>query len=921
MFAFDSASLPQLTTRKALIGVDFQNDFTLPSGALPILDADALLTRTAHLARSFRGAGDVVWVQSRFDAVRPLDAEQILATDVAPTPRPTSSRGRRPPPLPVEKPDDGPPDQEAFLSQSEPVCVKPDSEGALMAQAIKDATEKSDAVLTKTHYSAFNSTQLLRLLRAKMVMEVFICGSLANVGVYATALDAAGHGMSITIVEDCCGFRSDARQAMAIRNLIELTGCEIASSKEVLESLQPKIKKPPPPPQAAPPPKKRVEASRRQQQQPAHNPSTSAAAAAEAALRGKSETPEIVKNIRGLRLVSNEPIPVATTAALPIEAQPQPQERAPVTSVNAPAERHESLDVPPLIPSSKGKESNRPVGSPTSNVENQGHDGGILVKTGEGPESKKEDERDITKQSDTIKSDNNIIEPSTPTETTTIKPIPETAEDLSIMKNTKTSTTPEPEEGPLLQKGLCEGDTDVIEDILPASLENGIFDKLRDEIQWQRMSHQGGEVPRLVAVQGFVAADGSMPVYRHPSDESPPLLAFTPTVLQIKAETEKHLGHTLNHVLIQFYRDGNDYISEHSDKTLDIAPGSFIANVSLGAERTMVLRTKRLDKDPSRPSPAAPPAADTPTKRQIQRARLPHNSLCRMGLKTNMKWLHAIRQDRRADRDKSAAELAYRGGRISLTFRQIGTFLDKEETVIWGQGATGKTREEARAVVNGQTDEAVRMLRAFGTENHASEFDWAGHYGKGFDVLHMSSAARLFASPDAIVNNRIALVLAECGVNYAKGRMGATPDSSFSDALPVKFIDNDAAKSTVQGDMAIMLYLNARHALDKDADLAKQFTRFQQGLHLLEKYRALDKEESAKPILEIWDAYAAESEDGFLAGAKPTLPDFAVWPVLHAMVEERGGQDVVFQGLESLKAYYGRVLERESVKKVLQKGV
>ena len=907
MFPFDSASLPQLTTRRALIGVDFQNDFTTPDGALPVLEPDAVLSRAAKLAADFRSFGDVVWVQSRFEAVRPADAEQIVTTDFVSTLRP-SSRGRRR--ISIE-PDEGPPDQEAFLSHEEPACVKPDSEGSLMSQTIKDATQKSDMILTKTHYSAFNSTQLLRVLRAKMVMEVFICGSLANIGVYATALDAAGHGMSITIVEDCCGRRSDTRQAKAIRNLIDLTGCEVASSSEVLESLKPKFKKPPPP--------KRAEPSRR----------TAATAAAEAAAQRKSETPEIVKNIRGLRLASDEPIPVATTTATPVEAQPQgqPQGRAPTTAVSAAAERHESLDVPQTAPSSKVEEANRDIESPAVNVEKRENEDGNLVKKVDRAEPK-EDETAIqqSKQSNTIKSDDSTIEPSEPsaTEPAVIapkSPTPELTQDPPTMKNT--GITPEPEEGPLLQKGLCEGDTDIIENVLPASLEGGIFDKLRDEIQWQRMSHQGGEVPRLVAVQGLIADDGSMPVYRHPSDESPPLLRFTPTVLAIKAETEKHLGHPLNHVLIQFYRDGNDYISEHSDKTLDIVPNSYIANVSLGAERTMVLRTKRLDKDPSRTGPAP-----TDTKRQIQRARLPHNSLCRMGLETNMKWLHAIRQDKRADRDKSPAELAYKGGRISLTFRQIGTFLDKDETLIWGQGATGKTQEEAHAVINGQTEEAIAMLRAFGTENHASEFDWAAHYGKGFDVLHMSNAPRFFASPDPIVNNRFLFMLAECGVNYAKGSMGATGNEP-SDALPVKFVDNDAAKSTVQGDVAILLYLNARYGPGKDAtapEMAKQFTRFQQGLNLLEKYRAVEKDADGKrdlkPLnkeLAIWDGYAAEHENGFLAGEKPTLPDFTVWPVLHAMVEENGA-DALFEGLEKLKGYYERVLDRESMKKVLQKG-
>lgn len=77
----------------------------------------------------------------------------------------------------------------------------------------------------------------------------------------------------------------------------------------------------------------------------------------------------------------------------------------------------------------------------------------------------------------------------------------------------------------------------------------------------------------------------SIPIYRHPSDESPLLLPFSPTVSMIQKHVEKVLQHPVNHVLIQFYRSGNDYISEHSDKTIDVVPNSKIVNVSFGAER------------------------------------------------------------------------------------------------------------------------------------------------------------------------------------------------------------------------------------------------------------------------------------------------------------------------------------------------
>jgi len=273
------------------------------------------------------------------------------------------------------------------------------------------------------------------------------------------------------------------------------------------------------------------------------------------------------------------------------------------------------------------------------------------------------------------------------------------------------------------------------------------------------MSHQGGDVPRLVCVQGEVAEDGSLPIYRHPADESPSLLPFSPYVSSIRDEVEKRLGHTVNHVLIQFYRDGTDHITEHSDKSLDIVPHTFIANVSLGAQRTMVFRTKKAAKvDGTSDNPTTP--------RTIIRAPLPHNSMCKMGLVTNMRWLHGIRQDKRMASEKSQSELAFDGGRISLTFRLIGTFLDKHQQKIWGQGATSKTRNTANTVINGDTPEAESMIRAFGTENHSSEFDWNKVYGQGFDVLHISNSPKLFLSGDNIEDQRVMLALAEYGIKW-----------------------------------------------------------------------------------------------------------------------------------------------------------
>ncbi|KXN92503.1 hypothetical protein AN958_07450 [Leucoagaricus sp. SymC.cos] len=313
------------------------------------------------------------------------------------------------------------------------------------------------------------------------------------------------------------------------------------------------------------------------------------------------------------------------------------------------------------------------------------------------------------------------------------------------------------------QEALGAGDSRVVYDLLPTELAEDAYDKLVKEVDWIRMMHRGGEVPRLVAQQGEILdEDGSYPIYRHPADECPPLLPFTPTVQSIREHVQKVLNHPVNHVLIQHYRTGADYISDHSDKTIDVMPNSSIVNVSLGAQRVMTLRLKK-DKalkeqerqsTPGSVSMTADTSGDStstatnshvqPPPRPTQRIPLPDNSLFIMGLQTNKKWLHGISTDKRPLPLKSPAEQVHNGARISLTFRWIGTFINPANNTIWGIGGRGKTREDARKIVdNMMTEEgmkeAEKLVWAFGEENQDPEFDWTKWYGEGFDVVNFKS--------------------------------------------------------------------------------------------------------------------------------------------------------------------------------------
>lgn len=80
------------------------------------------------------------------------------------------------------------------------------------------------------------------------------------------------------------------------------------------------------------------------------------------------------------------------------------------------------------------------------------------------------------------------------------------------------------------------------------------------------------------------------------------------------------------------------------------------------------------------------------------------------------------------------------GERISLTFRRIGTFLTADESYIWGQGATSKTRGTAKPVTPADPsfrEDRIDLIKAFSKENQDSDFNWAQWYSAGSDVLHL----------------------------------------------------------------------------------------------------------------------------------------------------------------------------------------
>jgi hypothetical protein len=209
------------------------------------------------------------------------------------------------------------------------------------------------------------------------------------------------------------------------------------------------------------------------------------------------------------------------------------------------------------------------------------------------------------------------------------------------------------------------------------------------------------------------------------------------------------------------YLNGNDCIGEHADKTLDIAKGSTIFNVSFGASRHMYLRLKKVGIGLSTSSTnemagIIDSAMKTAVLSQTTiisrdkdddrsnkiRLELPHNSVLALDWEANRYYLHGINADKRSEKEKSLAETNFHGERISLTFRRVATFL-RLDGVIVGQGAPSVNNNtiittncsSLNSCNEEQVDDRIQMYTAFAAENMLQGFNWDSYYSSGFHSI------------------------------------------------------------------------------------------------------------------------------------------------------------------------------------------
>lgn len=187
---------------------------------------------------------------------------------------------------------------------------------------------------------------------------------------------------------------------------------------------------------------------------------------------------------------------------------------------------------------------------------------------------------------------------------------------------------------------LSDGRLSYYPNAFTADESEAFLNRLRNTANWTRreLKLYGRSImmPRLIA---WYADPGV--VYEY-SGQTSPHNDWTPELLSIKTRAETICGHTFNGALLNYYRDGNDSMSWHSDDEKSLGPNPVVASVSFGATRIFKLRHRR--------------------NRSAKPLSLPltAGSLLIMSGETQHHWQHHLPKTRKKI-----------GERINITFRRI----------------------------------------------------------------------------------------------------------------------------------------------------------------------------------------------------------------------------------------------------------
>jgi alkylated DNA repair dioxygenase AlkB len=173
-----------------------------------------------------------------------------------------------------------------------------------------------------------------------------------------------------------------------------------------------------------------------------------------------------------------------------------------------------------------------------------------------------------------------------------------------------------------------------------AQTAEAVMKQLIDEVPWRAENivvwGKTYPQPRLTAWYGDSGAN-----YTYSGIRLEPL-PWTDALIEIKNRVEEIAGTDFNSVLLNYYRNHRDSMGLHSDDEPELGRRPIIASLSLGEERTFILKHK--------------------TRRDLNgvRLKLASGSLLLMKGETQHCWKHGIEKEKRPC-----------GPRVNLTFRRI----------------------------------------------------------------------------------------------------------------------------------------------------------------------------------------------------------------------------------------------------------
>lgn len=495
-----------MAPRSALLIIGLQNEFLDPeAGRCVMVAMDAgvpsFVDNLKAFVPSFRARdGDVIWVRSEYqkprDFIDPRNDETVLIisddsdsdsgadgdseTGIIKEEKIKGVKGVRPPLR-----------TDAFLAveSDHPPCAPatPASEFHPSIQA--SIASPPDRVMVKTWFSAFKETPLLQTLRGRFISDLYICGVITNVCILATAADAAKHGFNVFVMPDCLGYRNLVAHQQSIRVMVDDYGVEEISSGQLINGWEKEMRK--------------------QKLKAKGKDGASSKGSPLGAISFSNE--ELVKMVAGIKMGEV----VGRLGGVPEQDEEDEEElnnslpsTAPLIAVDplvAVSEEYSDTTLRKALVQRNVMRSGGPEGE-TARKLRAGKDVEKAGRTGrmKNPDQAEGGKRDEGEEGGGKgrKSREHRKKKSHPSKDSSRAKDPP--------RNVITPGTKFDSKAPVMKAGdvLGEGDSKLVNSILPRFIAKVAFDKLKKEVAWRTMYHRGGEVPRMVAVEGDIDADG-----------------------------------------------------------------------------------------------------------------------------------------------------------------------------------------------------------------------------------------------------------------------------------------------------------------------------------------------------------------------------------------------------------------------------